>query len=280
MKHLHEDSRRQLISKSKSGAPYAPSNQALGRNRYERRTHSKFSKSVKSYNALDMNKLFKQNILDVAIDVNGETDDYKVVIKFGGFLDELQKLAHSEDDLNLRTITRSLINAFNRDDVYIFCTCPDWQYRFSYWATVKDLNSGQPENRPAKITNPQDNKGPGCKHVMLVLSNNTWLVKVSSVVNNYINYMRKNYPSLYSDIIYPAIFNEEYTQPVQLDIETSDAPDKELKTDTDELDIANKWARTRGQFSKGNDSGIRFASKDKPLRKQIDFDSLISDAEK
>lgn len=50
MKHIYEDNRRELINKSKKGANYAPNNQYLGKNRYERRLKSKFSKSVKSYN--------------------------------------------------------------------------------------------------------------------------------------------------------------------------------------------------------------------------------------
>ena len=50
LKHIYEDNRRELINKSKKGANYAPNNQYLGKNRYERRLKSKFSKSVKSYN--------------------------------------------------------------------------------------------------------------------------------------------------------------------------------------------------------------------------------------
>lgn len=274
LRHLCEDNRSSLLSKSKSGAPYVPSNQQNGRNRYERRLKSRFSKSVRAYNQLDMDSLFRNGILTVNIEVNGETDNYIVTIKFGGFLDELKKILHSQD-FNLRAVTRALINAFNRDDVYIHCSCPDWQYRFAYWASINDINSGQSENRPSDITNPEDDKGPGCKHVMLVLANTTWLVKCSSVINNYVNYMEKYYPQLYADIIYPAIYGEAYIDPVQLDIETSVQDEPELQSDQDTLDIANKWASTRSRFQKGNDQGIRFAPS--PDKKQLDFDSLISD---
>ena len=34
-----------------------------------------------------MNKLFKENILDVNVPVKGETDNYLVKITVGGFLD-------------------------------------------------------------------------------------------------------------------------------------------------------------------------------------------------
>lgn len=225
---------------------------------------------------MDMNGLFQHGILTVNIEVNGETDNYLVTMKFGGFLEELQKILRAQD-FNLRAVTRALINAFNRDDVYIHCSCPDWQYRFAYWGSVNDINSGAIETRPSDITNPEDDKGPGCKHVMLVLANTTWLVKCSSVVNNYVNYMQKHYPKLYADIIYPAIYGEKYTEPVQLDIETSQQVEPQLSSSQDELDTANKWAKTRGRFQKGNDSGIRFAPK--ADKKQLDFDSLISDTD-
>jgi hypothetical protein len=154
-----------------------------------------------------MNKLFKDNILDVNVEVNGETDNYIVTMSFGGFLDLLhEQLEKNNNILDLRTISRALVSAFNSDNVYIHCSCADWKYRMAYWATVTDINSGEPESRPSDITNPNNTKGPGCKHALLVLSNNTWLIKVSSVIHNYIEYMKKHYERLYADVIYPAIY--------------------------------------------------------------------------
>ena len=51
-------------------------NQAKGRNRFERRTHSKIYTNVAQYNNLDMNLFFKHDILLVGIKVIGETDEY------------------------------------------------------------------------------------------------------------------------------------------------------------------------------------------------------------
>ena len=226
---------------------------------------------------MDMNSLFKDGILTLNIQVVGETDDYIVTMKFGGFLEELHKMIQSQGNFNLRAVTRALINAFNRDDVFVHCSCPDWQYRFAYWGTVNDINSGMAENRPSDITNPEDDKGPACKHVMLVLANTTWCIKASSVVYNYINYMESHYPKLYADIIYPAIYEKPYEYDVQLDIDTTIKDDNTLSSEQDELDVVNKWAKTRGQFQKGNKEGIRFSSS--PNKKQLDFDSLMSDTE-
>lgn len=276
MSFIVEDSRTQLLQKSKKADNYVPSNQAKGKNRYERRLHSKVAKSVKQYNSMDMNKLFKDNILDVNVEVNGETDNYIVRMSFGGFLDFLhEQIEKNNGQLDLRTISRALVSSFNSDNTYIWCSCDDWKYRMAYWATVKDINSGPPENRPSDITNPNDTKGAGCKHTLLVLSNNTWLIKVASVIHNYINYMEKHQQRLYADIIYPAIYQKEYEDEVQLDMTADD----ELASDSELIDIANKFATTKNQFQKGNEIGMdtRFKSKNQPIKKQVSFDDLMSD---
>jgi hypothetical protein len=220
-----------------------------------------------------MNKLFKENILTVNISVKGETDDYTVKISFGGFLDILQGLVKgNKEDLNLRNITRALVTGFNQDDVYIFCSCPDFHYRFGYWATRNKLTSGEPEDRPSNITNPDDKLGSGCKHILLVLSNNSWLMKVASVINNYIKYMEKHYQKLYADIIYPAIFDKEYEEPVQLSIDDIENDDT-LQTDSDTLDTANKFNQDRTRFQKGNQQGVRFApNSDNEDQLELDID--------
>ena len=275
-RNLYEDSRSQLLSKSKKGDNYVSSNQSKGKNRYERRLHSKVFHSVKDYNNINMNRLFKDNILDVNVSVHGETDDYSVKMSFGGFLDSLHReLKKNNDILNLRVVSRALTSAFNSDNVYIHCSCKDWKYRFSYWATNNSITSGQAELTPSNITNPGDSKGSGCKHVMLVLSNNSWLLKVASVVFNYINYMEKHYAKLYADIIYPAIYEKDYEEPVQMDM-FADDENPELATDTDTIDTSNKYARTKSQFKKGNE--YRFKSNPN-VDKQLDFDSLLDDEE-
>jgi hypothetical protein len=129
---INEDNRSQLISKSKSGANYSPNNQAKGKNRYARRVHSKVAKSVKEFNSIDMNKLFKDDILDVNIQVNGETDDYIVTFKMSGVMANLQRELNPDQPINFRQVTRALVRAFNSEDVYIRCSCPDWKYRFGY----------------------------------------------------------------------------------------------------------------------------------------------------
>lgn len=245
MNYLTEDRRTDLIAQGKRGEK----EKGDGKSRFEKRVKSRFSSSTKEYNKIDMNTLFKEGILTVNIPVRGETDDYLIKIKFGGFLDILQRQIERQDGvLDLRTIIRALINAFNSDNVYIHCSCPDWTYRMAYWATIGDINSGESQHIPSKITNPKDNLGPGCKHVMLVLANTAWLIKVGSVINNYIKYFEKNRKKEYADIIYPAVYGKKYEEPVQLSISDRD----ELDTDETTIDTANEIGRLSGRFKAGN----------------------------
>lgn len=285
MNILVEDKRQELISVSKRADNYAPDNQYRGKNRFERRLHSKVANSVREMNAINMNKFFQDNILDVDIKVRGETDDYIVRISFGGVLDEIHKQLESNNGmLNLRCVIRALVTAFNGDNVYVRCSCPDFKYRQAYFLSVHDVIVGEKETRPSNITNPNDTKGRGCKHILLALSNNSWLTKVASVIFNYVNYMEKHYENLYADIIYPAIYQQEFVGDVQLQIEEpppeeepAEEPDISVKTDKDLLDISNKWAKTKNQFKVGNE--YRFQKQDRPMKRQIDFDNLLSSSE-
>lgn len=250
---LTEKTRNQLVSDSKRAKP-----EKDGKTRYQKRVKSRISSSVREYNNLNMNKFFKEDILDINIRVHGETDDYIVTLSFGEVLDNLRNLIQDKDQVELRDVVRAIIISFNRDNVYIHCSCPDFKYRFNYWITRRDLNSGSPEYIPSKETNPDDDLGDGCKHIMLILANTGWIVKTARVIVNYINYMKKNRQRLYADIIYPAIYGKKYEEPVQLDIDNSD----ELETDSDTLDKSNRYAREKNQFKQGNTQGIRFAPKE------------------
>lgn len=274
---LNEDSRSQLIQRSKKGAEYK-GDKSKGKNRYERRLHSRISHSVATYNNIDMNRLFKDNILDVSVVVQGETDDYLVRMSFGGFLDYLHnQLNQNNKKFDTRTITRALVSAFNSDQVKIHCNCPDWKYTMAFWATKNDIDSVENEqNSNGKwIRNPDDTKGAGCKHSLLVLSNNTWLMKVASVIRNYVNYMEKHNEKLYADVIYPAIYQQPYDE---LQLSIFDTNDDNLASDEDTIKASNKYARTKNQFKKGNQSGVQFAKFNNP-DKQISIDDIETEEE-
>lgn len=267
MAFLNEDTRTQLISKSKSSKK--------GKERFNRRTKSKVANTVKSFNQIDMNKLFKDDILTVNIPVQGETDNYIVRITFGGFLEILRDQIANKEKLDFRDICRACIIGFNKDDIFISCSCPDFNYRFRYWTTKNNINSGDPETRPSNITNPNDSLGSACKHILLILNNNSWIIKVASVINNYIKYMEKHYQKAYYDIMYPVIYGKEYEEPVQLSLDDSD----ELVSDEETIDISNEMGRKSGQFQKGNQQGIRFEKENTPDKNQIEIQETSEEEE-
>ena len=412
MSKLLEDNRQQLISKSKISPK--------GKERFIRRHKSKVINTVKAMNSIDMNKLFKEDILTVNIPVQGETNNYTVKITFGGFLEILKDQLKGKETIEFKDICKACIIGFNRDDVFISCTCPDFClhsntkirlpneqvytieelynkfqnnedlyvysindnkevvkgkvtdiwisglvnelvkvtlnnnqeilttknhrymlsdgsyieaeklevgtslmtidptcikgkkenrtvksieiitydkdipvydlsvdkynnfyvdagvvlhncYRFAYWVTRNKVNSGAPETRPSNKTNPHDTLGSACKHVLLVLNNSSWIIKVASTINNYIKYMENNYPKLYADILYPAIFNKKYEEPVQLSFDDND--DKLAgENDTDTLDKANTYNQQRTKFQPGNTQGVRFAKE--PNKNQLSFNDI------
>lgn len=262
MSLILEDNRQQLISKSKTSEK--------GKQRYNRRNKSRVANTVKSMNSIDMNKLFKHDILTVNIPVHGETDDYTVRITFGGFLEILRDQVDTDAELTFREVSRAAIIGFNKDDVYIHCSCPDFQYRYNYYATRNDINSGTPETRPSNITNPDDSLGSACKHVLLVLSNTSWIIRVARVITNYIKYMKTHYEKLYADVIYPAIYGKEYEEPVQLTFDDAEQTD-ELDSSEETVDAANTERQAATRFQKGNKQGVRFAKKDETDSDQIEF---------
>lgn len=272
---LYEVSRQQHMQKTKQSDLYAINNRSKGKNRFERRLHQKVSHSTTEYNKLNMNKLFKDGLLDVNILVHGETDDYTVRIVFDGFLDALHReLKKNNNELTLRIVNRALVYCFNNSDIKERCTCDDFKYRQAYFLTQHGAIAGDPQNDNGKrIANPNDTKGSGCKHIQMVLSNNIWLTKVASVIYNYINYMEKHYASLYAQIIYPAIYEKEYEDDYQLDLDDINNSDRDLSSSEDELDTSNKWARTKNQFKSGNEYRFR-PSGENPAQKKFDFDSL------
>lgn len=246
---LLEVSRRQIIDKSKRGRAYAPSNQALGKNRWERKKWSRVANSTREFNSIDMNTFFKKDILIVNVPVQGETDRYIVKIKFSGVLEEIQKNVQANNNkLDYRIISQALSRVFNSGDVFINCNCMDFKTRFAHWSTVQGYNSGKPENRPNRFdwTNSHDDMGGACKHGNLVLSNLSWMMKVASVINNYIHYAEQFMQRQFADIIFPKIYGVKYPDAVQMGLFDR----QYLKHSKGVIDAINQFGSTRTRFKK------------------------------
>ena len=282
---LLEKRRQELIDKSKKSDEYSKNNQGKGRNRWERRKHSQIATSVRDYNQINMDAFWKGDILEFGVKVHGETDDYVVTIIFENILRNLQaEVKGNKNKLEFKCVLRALLSSFNNDDVYVSCSCPDFKYRQAYHATRGGYNSGAPEVRPSDITNPNDTKGAGCKHINLVISNVDWMMKIASVINNYAKWCQKNMTRNYADYIFPKIYGMPYNKALQLSIfDDLDAEDSGLlpsdqKTLSTVIDKSMQGRDEKGKWIPGNE--FRFQKKEpQPKSPEDNPDQLKLDLE-
>jgi hypothetical protein len=262
---LEEANRQQLLAKSRKAKKYSKNNQSKGINRYERRLKSQLSASVKDYNIIDMDRFFKRDILSFSVPVRGETDTYMVSLELHDVLKEIQRqIRQNKGKFEFKVVLSSLSSVLNTGDVYTGCTCPDAKYRQAFWQTRNNYKAGYKELRPSDETNPKDELGAGCKHVMLVLANLSWMYKVASVINNYIKYSRDRLQKNYIDYIFPKVFGMRYDKAVQLQLFYSDEESGLLPTDQETISKAIeqglKDKDAAGKFVPGNT--MRFQKKE------------------
>ena len=248
---LLEANRTSLVAQSRNAGQYR--DVSRGKNRFERKKYSKIANAVKNYNEIDMNKLFKQDILQVNIPVVGENDEYTVTIKLEGVIAELQKnIKNNSNKLEFRSIIQALTKIFNVADVYVKCSCPDFKYRFAHWNIIKNVSVDDSSNDPGPgkgIANPNDDKGRGCKHILLVLANGDWMMKVASVINNYCHFLSEKRPDAFLKLVFPKLYGVPAAEADQNGIV---ADNEDLETGKDLIDIINEYGRTRGQYRKGS----------------------------
>lgn len=247
---LLEDTRTMLVSKSRSVGPYKDTSR--GKNRFERKKYSQVAKTVKQYNKIDMNKLFKEDILEVSIPVVGEKDSYTVSVKMEGVVKEIAaNIKNNKNQLEYRTIVQSITKIFNSSNIWVKCTCPDYKYRFAHWNIVNNVSVDDSASDPGPgrgIVNPKDDKGRGCKHVLLVLANGDWLMKVASVINNYIHYAEEKLQKPFLKLIFPKLYGypaEEMVEQGLIDTE------EYLDSTTGLIDAINDYGKNRGKYKAG-----------------------------
>lgn len=136
------------------------------------------------------------NIVD--IDTTGVlvNDALRITCRVGDYFDtvELQNILYwvetyaernKDRQINTKTVTKALMDAIDAMDIKVDCSCSDWRYRFAFQATKFKYKYGKPENRPAKITNPND-YGSLCKHLISMLGNKRWLQQVTATFMDFI----------------------------------------------------------------------------------------------
>lgn len=247
---LTEVKRSELLNKSKKGANY----NGKKINRWNNKSKCFVANTVKDYNQIDMNTFWKKDILRFAVKVKGETDTYTVTIVFANLQRKIQQHVKSaKNKFDRDIIAKALMDAISSSDVKVDCNCPDFKYRLAYHATKQGFKAGEEENRAANITNPNDDKGALCKHIIAALNNASWIRNVASVIVNYANYCRDNMEYNYSRFIFPAIFNMQYNKAVQLcldDFDENGNPLDDLKTNSEIINIANAIAKSRFKGNK------------------------------
>ena len=200
-----------------------------------------------------MNALFKQDILKVSIPINGETDDYTVTVKIEGVVAEIAKnIKNNKNQLEYRTIVQSLTKMFNTTDIYVKCTCPDHTFNYAHWNIINKVSVDDTSNDPGPgkgIANPNDSKGRGCKHILLVLANGDWMMKVASVINNYVHYASENMQKAFLKLIFPKLYGVSAEEAAENNIVEDN---EDLETHKDLIDLINNYGRNRGKFKKGS----------------------------
>lgn len=174
---LNEVSRKNLVGKTKVQSPA----------RYDKRLRY----STMSIPEIDEDKLLNFDRLIISVRVGNYTD----YLAFDGVLRRLIDIVAKDPKhaVTRRAVIRAMNEQVDLTDIYVRCSCPDFKHRFAYFATRHDYIWGPPETRPSKITNPNDDIGATCKHLASILSNKKWLVKASSVVNEFIH---ENYTAI------------------------------------------------------------------------------------
>ena len=256
---LDEATRTQLVAQSRNVGQYKDTSR--GKNRFERKRYSKIANSVKSYNEINMNDLFKKDLLQVNIPVVGETDEYVVTIRLNGVMAELQKnVKNNNNKFEYRTVVQALTKVFNTTDVYCKCQCPDFHFRFAHWNIIKNVSVDDSSQDPGPgkgIVNPNDDKGRGCKHLLLVLANGSWMMKTASVIFQYSLYMDEHKHDIFKKLIFPKIYGMGAEDAVDNNL----VPEEALESDKSLIAAVNDWARNKGKFKKGSNINPEYAKK-------------------
>ena len=218
---LQEKSRSDLLSKSMTAKP----TKSYNTTRFERRKLQTMKTSSSIFNKLDMNSVFKSDALSLEIPVEGETNTYTVTILFDGICKDIQReLKKNNYNLEFKVIYKAIVRAIKNQNMFIGCTCKDYKFRFQYIDNKERYNALQAQLVPATQTNPNNDQGAGCKHILKVLDDLSWAMQLATALNNYILYMKKNKQKLFNDIMFRSIYGIPYRSAVEKGIieETDD----------------------------------------------------------
>ena len=166
---LDEVSRNELLAKSK------------------RQTITRYNKAA-GYKGFSIIDIDTTSVLTTdSLRVTCRVGDYYDTVEVEDILYWVQFYAEQNENnqINTKFVTKAIMDAIDAMNIKVDCTCGDFVYRFAYMATKMGYKYGKPENRPAKITNPND-YGAMCKHLISMLSNKRWLQQVTGTFMDYL----------------------------------------------------------------------------------------------
>lgn len=166
---LLEKTRQELLKKQKSETP-------------ERilRSHA-YSVSQISIDS----DAFLNDWLVIKTKISGNNKTYEDAIAFKGVTTDLiESIKNSPSHVvNSKSIIKSIHASLDKQDVYIDCSCPDFKYRYAYFATKDKFKWGKLQNSNGKeIRNPNNDIGCMCKHLYALLRSNKFLDAISDKI--------------------------------------------------------------------------------------------------
>ena len=169
IKILLEKNRQELLRKQKKESP--------------KRVQRAGAYSVSQIN-IDQQALVNDwLVITTSISGNGHT--YTDSIAFKNIMTDLIELAKTDSKhyVNGKLILRSIKMSLDKNDIYIACDCPDFKFRYDYFATQDKFKWGKLQNSNGKgIRNPNNDIGSMCKHLYALLRSNNFLDKVSDKI--------------------------------------------------------------------------------------------------
>ena len=123
--------------------------------------------------------------LVITTNISGNGKTYKDAIAFKGVMTDLIEIAKKDSShvVNSKLILKSIKQSLDNQDIYIDCDCPDFKFRYEYWATKGKFKWGKLQNSNGKeIRNPNNDIGCMCKHLYALLRSNKFLNHVSDKI--------------------------------------------------------------------------------------------------
>lgn len=176
-----------LITESKHKIEEKSRNELLAKTKSQTITRYNKAQEYKGFyiRGVDTDELLKKDSL---LTINCQVGNYRDQVQMENMLYWVEyEIEERNHDLQVTTkyVTQALMDAIDGMNIKVNCECGDWKFRMAYQATKYGYKYGTPENRPAKIRNPND-IGALCKHITSLLSNKKWLQQVTSILMDFI----------------------------------------------------------------------------------------------